>query len=855
MGTSCGRLIKFDRKNPDKKIKAHSSAVTSISPGSQGFVTGSSDGFVKVWSASMKCVLSINLHSLGIHNQISSICWNKEHERIFVGSTGNEIWELSSNDGSNMNENGGPLTNCHSSSHTMGLSMNPNGCGFATCGDDGVLRVWDLFDHSKNNSKIELHMPSRSCAFSPDGDLLCIGFGKPAKEVAKVINGKWSILSMKDSANYQIIAERRDARGYIVEIKWHSQGNRFAVGSDDKKICVYGITTTTKPATSVDISLLSIIDQLRSPAIHFDFSRDGKYLQVNCQSYELLFYEAGPGLHIKESSLMKDIVWDTNTCTFAWCVQGVWSQTEWDTNITTLDCSESSIVTGDSRGMLKMYQLPCTSNAAQFSVYLSHLGPVAKVRWSAGASHLVTTGNAIMIWRHDVDDEIISNSNDGRNIECIQNPKADFLIPTSHHFNKFDTGVGTRATESSIQQNVTLFHAYGYDTLGMCNSCMYDSTGDIVYPTSSICALFDKNTNRQTSFQQHETLISAICCTRSRRIVASGDLGSNSKIRLWDSQTCTQICKLSSPREAGVSLLSFSSDDKRLVSTDECRRIYVWKTLNGEWNDAFLYVEALGGHDQIYFTHFTAFASSTNYLITGGKNHINFWSEKNSNLLLSKGVLSKEYSDETFTCAATVDEKIVVGTTCGSFIIFENKKIAKDIKAHNDGVLCLCACPEGIISGSLDNTVTVWTKALQKIGSFEVSSSVSPFDKAVCALDFQSDLHGASTTKILVGTRSSNIYEISRTTGHVSPVIENHCFGQVNAVSFNPTNQDQFATVGEDRALIVWSMDQNAAIRRTTTARLPLNAVDWSRDGNELLVGCGELDGMSEYRVSKHNIL
>ena len=271
--------------------------------------------------------------------------WAKD--MILVGTSGNEIWQLSSDDGSNLNEDGKALMSSHSSS-PMGLSVHPNGT-FATCGEDGILRVWNLFDHQENLS-IDLGMPARSCAFSPEshGRMIAVGFGKPVKDNARTINGKWIILNISDKGEFQIISERRDSRKFITEMKWHSNGDRLAVGSSDKKICVYQLVTETKPATKVDITLLSILDLTSSP-VHFDFSRDGKYLKANYECNELHFFEAGPGIHIKESSRLKDTQWETETCVFGWNVQGVWRKED-EAEVNNLFLTSSSVADPSMRG-------------------------------------------------------------------------------------------------------------------------------------------------------------------------------------------------------------------------------------------------------------------------------------------------------------------------------------------------------------------------------------------------------------------------------------------------------------------------------------------------------------------------
>jgi len=748
VGTSTGQVIQFEENEPHKRIKAHQSAVTNISCANDGFVTSSADGF-KHWSSEMKCILSIYTQALGTKHHICSICWAKD--MILIGTSGDEIWQVSSDDGSNLNGDGKALMSSHSSS-PFGISVHPNGT-FATCGEDGFLRVWNLFDHQENLS-FDLGMPARSCAFSPDaiGRMIAVGFGKPVKDNARTINGKWIILNISDKGDFQIIFERRDSRKFITEMKWHNS-DRLAVGSSDKKICVYQLTTETKPATTVGVALLSMID-LVSPPIHFDFSKDGKYLRANYESHELHYFEVGPGLHIKEQSRLKDTQWETETCIFEWNVQGVWRKedTEAGTEIVSLDCSIQdcpSIVSGDSRGRLKIHQFPCTSARAQYITYPAHLGPIGKVRWISGG-YVVSTGekdNALFCWRKDVDDG-------------------------------FGDRLGVVESAADLDKDDASLASDGVS----CHSALYDFVGQIIYPSSGNCVIFDKRRqtrprhderdvetleasvdsglglSRQDSHDsfQHEATVSAICTSHSRQLMASSH---DETIRLWDSQ-CSEVATILSDdhQQHNVSILSFSPDDTKLVSVSSDGHnqiICVWMTLNGEWNDAHLHLQTLAGHEKVYFCHFTA--TNQAHLVSGGSHHVNFWSERHSTL----GV-SKHSHQDTLSCGVSVHETLITGTKSGALVVWEEQKIVKEVQAHNDGVLSLCACPEGFVSGCCKGVVILWSNTLQKVASFDVAqSSPSSLQSAICSIDITPHLNGSSTMKILVRTRYGEIFEIS----------------------------------------------------------------------------------------------
>lgn len=255
VGCSSGSLLKFKGMDiVNRRIKAHESSFTCISATSEGVVTGSNDGFVKIWSLEMRCLFSVNVRVDGIKNDVSAVTWDGR-SIVTIGTSTGEIWQT--------NRSSADQTRLVTQSHSpRGLSVNPAGFAFATTGDDGLLRRWNIFDFECKTFDIEI--PSRACAFSPDGRLIAVGMGKPDKENARIIDGKWIIIN-NDGSN-QILSERRDSRKFVTGIKW--SGSRIAVASSEGTICVYDVSSKTNPAVKVQLSVLSVIE-LKSPATHF----------------------------------------------------------------------------------------------------------------------------------------------------------------------------------------------------------------------------------------------------------------------------------------------------------------------------------------------------------------------------------------------------------------------------------------------------------------------------------------------------------------------------------------------------------------------------------------------------------
>ena len=188
-----------------------------------------------------------------------------------------------------------------------------------------------------------------------------------------------------------------------------------------------------------------------------------------------------------------------------------------------------------------MHQFPCTSKIAQCIIYPAHLGPVRKVRWISG--YVVSTGKndtAVMIWRQSVNDALTDNGNE--------------VEATAHV-----------ASSDGIS----------------CHVALYNYTGEVIYPSSGNCVIFDKRNcyqNSRDSFQ-HEATVSAICSSNTRQLITSSDQNTS---RVWNSQTSTEVGRwqhqqhfLSCPI-SHIEILSFSRDGAQLISVNPDGHICVY---------------------------------------------------------------------------------------------------------------------------------------------------------------------------------------------------------------------------------------------------------------------------------------
>ena len=161
------------------------------------------------------------------------------------------------------------------------------------------------------------------------------------------------------------------------------------------------------------LRLQNMITQHDAAILRVDFSAPANvtYLRSNCAAGELCFFEADTGMFIPAASRLKDVKWHSLTCPLGWAVQGTHAAQNDGSRVTAVDCplasARPSLAVGDNFGRVRLLRYPCTSALAKSKAYRGHAAPVAAVRWTAGASHLVTVGardRVILQWEHVVDD-------------------------------------------------------------------------------------------------------------------------------------------------------------------------------------------------------------------------------------------------------------------------------------------------------------------------------------------------------------------------------------------------------------------------------------------------------------------
>jgi microtubule-associated protein-like 6 len=863
VGTANGNLYRFVGRSLDGMVQAHASCVNSLSSSNDGICSGGGDGFVKLWNRSLECNLVIDVRGLGsMIANVKCVDWDSDHGIILIGTACCEIYEVSAFDGESVHKI--PLMQGHSGNELWGLSVHPLKNQYCTVGDDALLRIWSTNTHNAIAS-LQLEMAARSCAYSPDGRKIAIGFGSPIRLSHKQYDGKWIVL---DSEDLQVTHEARDSNKWITDMKYSPNGSMLAIGCFDNKIYVYGVND--------GYSLSCIIGQHNAYITHIDFSEDSAWLQSNCAGFELCFFESDTGMYIPAASRLRDVRWSTQTCTLGWAVQGIWGPQRDGTEITACDANlfrgedGTIIATGDNYGRVQLYRYPSTSSTAVSKMYRPASNQITRVKFVAGDSYLVTISGpdkSIVRWRHNRDrgenvahdlllragkideeeedviqffglesaSEALGGNKELQNSITSRPWIASIVAPS-------DVSVVNTLNETEPPRvKVEIAHIFGLQCDTSRASVKYNFQGDIVYPTSKYVCIYSKKSNMQTYYQGHESTISCLSLSLDGKLVASSEKNKRACIHVWDASTCELLKILPVLHRRGVASIQFSKDRRSIVSVGQDRdhSVAVWESLSGEWVDGRLRAWNKGDINPVLFA---SFYGTDNFLFaSGGRFHIKFWQINGSTI----NSFCPEYEISvklgTLLCGASLDREFVSGSVSGHLQVWVGRKLDRVIRAHEKGVSSIWCNDVNVVTSSKDGNVKVWTSKLEFIKGFDLADAdIPPLHGCIRSVDVTTSKQqkDQSLTRVLVATAGGDIYEVAVQSGSICLIHESHYRGELWGVSAHPTDPDLFVTTGDDNTVRVWNISHKRVLRKAVldcTSR----CANWSPDGRLIIVGLG----------------
>uniref|UniRef100_A0A8C0VBT1 Echinoderm microtubule-associated protein-like 5 n=1 Tax=Cyanistes caeruleus TaxID=156563 RepID=A0A8C0VBT1_CYACU len=827
---------------------AHAAGIFSMNACEEGFATGGRDGCVRLWDLNFKPITVIDLRETDQGYKglsVRSVCWRGDH--ILVGTQDSEIFEIV------VHERNKPflIMQGHCEGELWALAVHPTKPLAMTGSDDRSVRIWSLIDHALI-ARCNMEEPIRCAAVSTDGIHLALGMK----------DGSFTVLRVRDMTEVVHIKDRKEA---IHELKYSPDGNFLAVGSNDSSVDIYGVVQRYKKVGEC-IGSLSFIT-------HMDWSSDSKYLQTNDGNGKRLFYRMPGGKEVTNKEELKGIQWASWTCVSGLEVNGIWPKYSDINDINSVDANfiGQVMVTADDYGIVKLFRYPCLRKGAKFKKYLGHSAHVTNVRWSHDHQWVVSIGGAdhsVFQWKFVPDrklkdtlhiapqESLVDSNSDESDSDQSDVPELDSEIEQETQITyrrqvyKEDLpqlkeqckekrkSAASKRRERAPGNSIRLHFVHGYRGYDCRSNLFYTQTGEIVYHVAAVGVVYNRQQNTQRFYLGHDDDILCLAIHPLKDYVATGQVGRDSSIHIWDTETIKPLSVLKGYHQYGVCAVDFSADGKRLASVgiDDNHTIVLWDWKKGEKLSA-----VRGSKDKIFVVKINPYMSDK--LITVGIKHMKFWRRAGGGLIGRKGCIGALGRTDTMMCAVYgwTEEMAFSGTSTGDVCIWRDVFLIKTVKAHDGPVFSMHALEKGFVTGGKDGVVALWDDTFERcLKTYAIKrAALAPGSKGLLLEDNPSIRaislgHG----HILVGTKNGEILEVDKS-GPITLLVQGHMEGEVWGLATHP-HLPICATVSDDKTLRIWDLSPSHCMLAVRKLKKGGRCCCFSPDGKALAVGLND---------------
>ncbi|XP_045677967.1 echinoderm microtubule-associated protein-like 5 isoform X1 [Phyllostomus hastatus] len=827
---------------------AHTAGIFSMNASEEGFATGGRDGCIRLWDLTFKPITVIDLRETDQGYKglsVRSVCWRGDH--ILVGTQDSEIFEIV------VHERNKPflIMQGHCEGELWALAVHPTKPLAVTGSDDRSVRLWSLVDHALI-ARCNMEEPIRCAAVNVDGIHLALGMK----------DGSFTVLRVRDMTEVVHIKDRKEA---IHELKYSPDGTYLAVGCNDGSVDIYGVAQRYKKIGEC-VGSLSFIT-------HLDWSSDSRYLQTNDGDGRRLFYRMPGGREVTNKEEVKGVHWASWTCVSGLEVNGILPKYSDINDINSVDGNYMGqvLVTADDYGIVKLFRYPCLRKGAKFKKYIGHSAHVTNVRWSHDYQWVISIGGAdhsVFQWKfiperklkdalHIAPQESLVDSNsDESDSDLSDVPELDSEIEQETQLTyrrqvykedlpqlkeqykekrKSDT---SKRRERAPENSIRLHFVHGYRGYDCRSNLFYTQIGEIVYHVAAVGVIYNRQQNTQRFYLGHDDDILCLAIHPVKDYVATGQVGRDPSIHIWDTETIKPLSVLKGCHQYGVCAVDFSADGKRLASVgiDDSHTIVLW-----DWKRGEKLSTTRGSKDKIFVVKMNPCVPDK--LITAGIKHMKFWRRAGGGLIGRKGYMGTLGKNDTMMCAVYgwTEEMAFSGTSTGDVCIWRDIFLVKTVKAHDGPVFSMHALEKGFVTGGKDGIVALWDDSFERcLKTYAIKrAALAPGSKGLLLEDNPSIRaislgHG----HILVGTKNGEILEVDKS-GPVTLLVQGHMEGEVWGLATHPY-LPICATVSDDKTLRIWDLSPSHCMLAVRKLKKGGRCCCFSPDGKALAVGLSD---------------
>nr|XP_053632744.1 echinoderm microtubule-associated protein-like 5 [Cherax quadricarinatus] len=841
--------------------------VTEVYPG--GLLSGGTDGNVTLFDKQLNKVSTVSgAPSLvyGVAGPIHSLTVFRE--KLIIGTEKNEVWMGSV-------EGGVGAATCvvqgHSLGEAWGLATHPTKPVAVTASDDRTVRLWEL-DERRPLATTVLEKAVRAAAFSPDGQHVAVG----------LTHGTFVIFQAEQLKEEHRISDRKEVRH---DLKYSPCGAFLAVASNDNFVDIYKVEPGYERC--------HVLQGASSFITHLDWSTDSCYLQLNSGARERLIFQVEKESVVGDSSIT-EVEWSSWTCVLGAQVAGIWpkySDTS-DVNACHANMDLGVIVTAGDDGFLRLFRFPCAKKDSKSESYVGHSEHVSNVRWSCDSRYVVSVGggdHALCLWKlksppytsthpqqtvklpsalGKPEQEALDTDGDLKTIpQPTQNLPDDLPGNTAisrqrgKNKNRDSSALGVKIAEDSTfakrrnaksgksqentqpEHSLHLHHVFGVRVHECRNNAHWLKNRQVVYHIAAIGVVCDPNTTVQRHYLQHTDDILCLDVHPGGEFVASGQVGREATVHVWDAREVCMISLLEGGHTVGVVSVNFSGDGDLLASLglDDYHTVVLWN-----WHKGYKLASARGHSDKVFGVRFSP--SDNNHLVTYGVKHVKFWTQTEGSLTYNQLVLGQQFKQNTVLCSSVGGGKgdtewWLLGLSSGDVLVVRDAKVERTIKAHKGPIYTILVTHESVWIAGQCGYVSKWdTEMKECVKVFPVTDHLLEDTSTVSLNSSQPGLRSLSAAPltvmpILVATHHAELLFMDAD-GKFTVLVQGHSKGEVWGLDTHPSLMEA-VTVGGDNTLRCWNLEGHAL--GSATLRKTARCLHFHPSG--LFLVLGYLDG------------